>query len=199
MLIEDGPFVGLERNGYATIHADPPWRFEVRSDNGAHNSRKPKYDLLDLDQIMALPVSDLAEKNCALFLWTIDTHLPRAMKVLDAWGFQFKTVGFYWAKVNADGKAPIGTGFWTRANPEQCWLATRGAPKRLDAAVRRLIMAPRREHSRKPDETYEGIERLVKGPYLDLFARQQRPGWTTWGHEVEKFKTRYDPDVEALL
>jgi N6-adenosine-specific RNA methylase IME4 len=79
----------------------------------------------------------------------------------------------------------MGQGYWTRANPEDCWLATRGGPKRLHADVRQLIVAPIAEHSRKPDETYERIERLVEGPYLELYARRPRKGWVSWGNELE--------------
>jgi N6-adenosine-specific RNA methylase IME4 len=78
----------------------------------------------------------------------------------------------------------MGQGYWTRANPEDCWLATRGHPKRLHADVRQFITAPVAEHSRKPDEIYERIERLVDGPYLELYARRDRPGWMTWGNEL---------------
>ena len=81
----------------------------------------------------------------------------------------------------------IGTGYWTRSNSEVCLLATRGKPKRTDAGVRQAIIEPRRQHSRKPDCVYERIERLVAGPYLELFARNTRPGWTSWGNETEKF------------
>jgi N6-adenosine-specific RNA methylase IME4 len=82
---------------------------------------------------------------------------------------------------------PMGTGYWTRANPELCLLFTRGKPKRLSAAVRKLMIAPRREHSRKPDQQYQDIEQLVGGPYLELFARTEREGWTSWGNQTGKF------------
>jgi N6-adenosine-specific RNA methylase IME4 len=95
-------------------------------------------------------------------------------EVIDAWGFEYKTVGFYWAK---EPLTWFGTGYWTRANPEQCLLATKGSPHRKNADVRKLIISPRRQHSRKPDEIYDYIERLCEGPYLELFARQTHPGW----------------------
>jgi N6-adenosine-specific RNA methylase IME4 len=85
-----------------------------------------------------------------------------------------------------DADVQIGCGYWTRSNTEPCLLATRGAPKRLNADVRMAIIAPRREHSRKPDEVHDRIERLVAGPYLELFARRPRPGWTVWGNEVPR-------------
>jgi N6-adenosine-specific RNA methylase IME4 len=132
---------------------------------------------------MTIPAAD----DCVLFMWAIDPMLPQAFDLIKAWGFQYKTVGFTWAKINVSGKDPIGGGYWTRANPEMCLLATRGQPKRLNADVRQLLMAPRREHSRKPDEIYGRIEALVDGPYLEMFARQTRAGWDAWGNEVGKF------------
>jgi N6-adenosine-specific RNA methylase IME4 len=81
----------------------------------------------------------------------------------------------------------VGMGYWTRANSEPCLLATRGKPKRINADVRQGIIEPRREHSRKPDCVPARIERLVEGPYLELFARTQRPGWTVWGNQTDKF------------
>jgi N6-adenosine-specific RNA methylase IME4 len=102
--------------------------------------------------------------------------------VIRAWGFACKTVGFYWAKQNGGGEGFFaGIGFWTRANPEQYLLATRGRPKHRAADVAKLVVAPRREHSRKPNEIHEYVERLVEGPYLELFARASRPGWDAWG------------------
>lgn len=135
-----------------------------------------------------MPVADLAAKDCALFMWAVDCMLPEAIQIGTAWGFKFKTVAFTWAKskMNGDG-FHIGLGYWTRGNPEQCLLFTRGTPKRKSASIRQLIVSPRREHSRKPDEIAGQIEALVDGPYLEMFARTQRPGWDVWGNEVDKF------------
>jgi N6-adenosine-specific RNA methylase IME4 len=121
--------------------------------------------------------------------------IPQALELVTAWGFTYKTIAFYWAKLNrshAEGKFTqrdffTGMGYWTRANPEQCILATRGRPVRRSMSVRKLIISPRREHSRKPDEAYERIEQLVPGPYLDLFGRASRPNWTTWGDQPSLF------------
>jgi N6-adenosine-specific RNA methylase IME4 len=133
---------------------------------------------MSLDVIKVLPVLSFAAEHCVLFLWAIDTHLPEALGVIRAWGFRFATVGFTWAKTNPkSGGFFAGCGWWTRANTEMCLLATRGSPKRLDRSVRRLVVAPRREHSRKPDEVYTSIQRLVTGPYLECFARTRREGW----------------------
>ena len=170
---------------YGAILADPPWHWKARSQKGEGRSAKNHYDVMRLSDLMWLPIP--AADDCVLFMWAIDPMLPQAFKLINGWGFTYKTVAFTWAKINVSGKDPIGGGYWTRANPEMCLLATRGKPKRIDKGVRQLVMAPRREHSRKPDEVYDGIERLVAGPYLEMFARQTRPGWDAWGNEVGKF------------
>jgi N6-adenosine-specific RNA methylase IME4 len=207
-LIKTGPFKGLKKKHYKVILADPPWAFTTRSDKGKERSADMHYATMSLQRIMALPVQLLAAKDCVVFLWITDPMLFVGMNLLEAWGFKFKTVGFYWMKVNKDGKTPFtGMGFWTRANPEQVLtnldpekalaekegtqllLGTTGHPKRQAANVPKLIVAPRREHSRKPDEIYERIEALVDGPYLELFSRTKRNGWDAWGNEVGKFET----------
>ena len=170
---------------YGVILADPPWTFATYSRKGKGRSAEAHYDCMSLADIKSLPVGDWAAPDCALFLWITDPSLPQALEVIEAWGFVYKTVAFTWAKTTKDGAGfPIGCGYWTRANPEQCLLATRGRPQRLSRSVPQLIVAPRREHSRKPDEVYERIEALVPGPYLELFARAPREGWHSWGDEV---------------
>ncbi len=156
---------------------------------------------MSLEEIKSLPVADLAARDCVLFLWAVDPMMPQALEVGAAWGFQFKTVGFYWAKMRREGSTrhllhdaphhkmfPMGTGYWTRANPETCLLFTRGRPKRVSTGVRKLIVAPRREHSRKPDEAAERIQQLVGGPYVELFARAPRSGWSVWGNQTDRFE-----------
>jgi N6-adenosine-specific RNA methylase IME4 len=170
---------------YGAILADPPWHWKARSPKGEGRSAKNHYSVMSADDLKAMTIP--AADDCVLFMWAIDPMLPQAFDLIKAWGFQYKTVGFTWAKINVSGKDPIGGGYWTRANPEMCLLATRGQPKRLNADVRQLLMAPRREHSRKPDEIYGRIEALVDGPYLEMFARQTRAGWDAWGNEVGKF------------
>ena len=180
---------------FQVIYADPPWTFKTYSDKGRGRCADAHYDVLSFKELMELPVGDKADDNSALFLWAIDPLLPQALKLMDAWGFRFKTVAFYWAKLNKNAVCRefgersffTGLGYWTRANPEMCLLATRGSPKRISRSVRRLIIAPRREHSRKPDEVYERIESLLEGPYLEMFARTTRRGWTAWGTQVGLF------------
>lgn len=217
------PLSDLPQNHYQAVLADPPWKFVTRSAKGLGKSPDKHYKTMTLDEIKALPVRDVCARNAALFMWVIDTHAEMAFDVIKAWGFKYKTVGLYWAKTTKDGTGfPMGTGFWTRANPEHAYeavtecdycggtgffygdpdlgpcgcdeqeaernlLATRGSPKRQDAGVPRLMVSPRREHSRKPDETHDRIERLVPGPYLEMFSRTDRPGWDVWGDEAGSF------------
>jgi N6-adenosine-specific RNA methylase IME4 len=186
---------------YRVIYADPPWTFSTYSRKGKGRSPEAHYDCMPLEEIKALPVADWAAEDCVLLLWATDPLLEKAFEVIRAWGFTYKTVGFYWAKLNRSAPPLIfdrasfftGLGFWTRANPEPCLLATRGKPKRRSAEVRKLVVAPRREHSRKPDEIYGRIEALCEGPYLEMFARGSRPGWSAWGAETGLFDAGSGP------
>lgn len=174
---------------YAAIYSDCPWTFSTYSDKGLGRSAQAHYSCMKLPDICALPVLDFAEDNCALFLWVTDPLLPQGLEVMKAWGFTYRTVAFTWAKLNksfakrfdqnnmARSDFFMGTGYYTRANPEMCLLGTRGSITRLARNIRQLVIEPRREHSRKPDQIYERIEALVPGPYAELFARASRPGW----------------------
>jgi N6-adenosine-specific RNA methylase IME4 len=152
---------------------------------------------MTVEDIRALPVDQLAADNCVLFLWITWPNLMDALSVIEAWGFTYKTCAFCWTKAHSgqlemfEQAMPdqIGLGYWTRSNSEPCVLATRGKPKRLNADVRQAIIEPRREHSRKPRGVHTRIERLVAGPYLELFARSRHDGWDVWGDDVDKFKS----------
>lgn len=186
-------FAGLQRGHYSAILIDPPWSFQAWSKKGDGRSAQQHYDVMDVKQMVRMPVSDLAAKDCVVFCWATWPHLKSALWLISAWGFTYKTCAFDWMKADpycpfADDTTPdMGMGYWTRSNTEPCLLATRGKPKRLDAGVRQGIIAPRREHSRKPDEIHGRIERLVAGPYLELFARAPRDGWTVWGNQTDRF------------
>jgi N6-adenosine-specific RNA methylase IME4 len=179
---------------YAVIYADPPWSFKVYSGKGKSRSAERHYDTASLDDIKALPVGNLAGSDCALFLWAVMPQLPEALEVIHAWGFEYKTVAFVWVKTNEHDKYVAldgaglhwGMGYWTRANTEVCLLATKGAPKRLDEGVHQVVISPVAEHSRKPDEVQVRIERLLAGPYLELFARRTTEHWTVWGNQIER-------------
>src|SRR6185312_13262584 len=146
----------LPRNHFGAIYADPPWPFATWSHKGQGRSGEAHYNTLSHLDIEMLHISRFAAPDCVLFMWVVQTQLPHAMSVIRAWDFELKSVAFIWAKgaglplFPEDQKAQMGMGMWTRAESEQCWLATRGKPKRLNADVRQAILEPRREHSRKP-------------------------------------------------
>ena len=163
---------------YGALLVDPPWKFEAYSHKGiTTRSAESKYRTAPLDALKMLPVGDIAAKDSCLFLWAVDSHLDQAIQLMHAWGFTFKTVGFVWVKTAKSGAPRMSMGLWTRKMSEICLLGTRGKPRRKSGGVRQIIMAPRREHSRKPDEVYSRIEALVAGPYCEFFARQRFPGW----------------------
>lgn len=173
---------------YGVIYADPPWAFRTYSPKGMGRSAENHYSTMSIDDIKALPVAQQAATDCVLLMWVTDPFLEIGFDVLKAWGFKYKTVGFYWAKrTKTNNGWHIGTGYHTRANPEQCLLATRGSPKRLVKDVEKLVVEPVREHSRKPDSIRTQIQRLYPGPYLEMFARSSTSGWDAWGNETERF------------
>ena len=142
---------------------------------------------MSLPEIKALPVASIAEDDSVLLMWAIDPMLPQALEVIESWGFVYKTVGFYWVKTNIVSNGYFtGLGYYTRANAEQCLLATRGKGlKRISKSVRRLVVAPRRRHSEKPEIVRERIESLFgKIPRVELFARLRAPGWDVFGDEA---------------
>lgn len=180
---------------YGVILADPPWRFETWSHRGQGKGASQHYDTMTTAEIAAMPVVDLAAADCALFMWGCWPHLPDALAVIEGWGFEYKSCGFVWVKQNRRAVSLwpdfedlfLGLGYGTRGNTEFCLRAARGNPKAISRAEPQLILSPRREHSRKPDEQYERIERLYAGPYLELFARTRRPGWDAWGNQTTRF------------
>jgi N6-adenosine-specific RNA methylase IME4 len=174
---------------YGAILADPPWSFKAYSGpRVAQRSAHQHYSVVDAAGLAALGPTDAAD-NCALFMWVVDSHLDQGIDLIRAWGFEFKTIAFVWVKTCKDGVTPrMGMGLWTRKQSEVCLMGTRGKVRRNGKGVRQVIMAPRREHSRKPDEIYDRIELLVDGPYLEMFARQTHPGWDSMGNEVGKFE-----------
>lgn len=194
-------FEQIPRLRYGLIMADNPWSFDNWSSAGEKKSPKAKYKCMTTEEIMSLPVSHLAAKDCALWLWATNPMLDQAFSVLTAWGFTFKTAG-HWAKMTAKsferqgpkqnvihGKQSFGPGYLFRCAGEPYLLGTIGKPKQKSKSVRSVIIAPAREHSRKPDEAYEEAERLFGDvPKLDLFSREERPGWDCFGDEIGKFE-----------
>ena len=176
----------LPAGPFGCILADPPWAFGTYSGEktipcrGAHQH----YTTLDAQDLQRLPVGDIAAPSATLFMWVVDSHFPDALALAGAWGFSFKTCAFIWLKSREHYDPVPGMGYWTRKQTEQCWLFTRGKPKRLSKGVNQVIYCPRGAHSAKPEIQYERIEALVGGPRLEMFARSTRPGWTSWGDQV---------------
>ncbi len=186
----------LPKHHFGAILADPPWGFKTWSGpekKVASRGSVAPYQTMEMDEIAALPVASVAAEHCALFLWCVWPTINEAFKIIEAWGFKYKTCAFLWTKANQyrlwalEEDIHMGLGYWTRANTECCLLATKGKPKRLSPSVRQAIIEPFREHSRKPDCVHERIQSLVAGPYLEMFARQRREGWAAWGNETDKF------------
>lgn len=169
---------------YNIIYADPPWHYRC---NRQLSTAEKHYPTMSLNQILELPVSRLADKDCVLFLWITFPQLDALTAVLNAWGFTYKTVAFVWIKQNKKSdRLFTGLGFWTRSNAEICILAIRGHPKRISNNVHQVIFSHIEEHSKKPEEAKKRIVQLMGDlNRIELFARQATPGWDIWGNEVE--------------
>jgi N6-adenosine-specific RNA methylase IME4 len=181
-------FNNLQRGHYGAILVDPPVPFTTWSSKGEGRSPQHHYPCMSFDELAALPVASLARADCFLLLWIPLRSIAWVEPLMDAWRFDYSGSAFAWVKQNRSGVGWfMGGGYSTRKNIEVCWLGRRGKPKRKSAAVRELIVAPVREHSRKPDEVLSRIEALCDGPYVELFARQSRAGWDSWGDQATKF------------
>jgi N6-adenosine-specific RNA methylase IME4 len=182
--------VGKRR--FATILADPPWQFQNRTGKVApEHKRLNRYGTMSLKDICDLPVVDVCESTAHLYLWVPNALLPEGLEVMSAWGFQYKA-NLIWHKVRKDGGPDgRGVGFYFRNTTEIILFGVRGKNARTLAPGRRqvnIIKTMKREHSRKPDEQYELIESCSPGPFLELFARGPRKGWSTWGNQADEYK-----------
>jgi N6-adenosine-specific RNA methylase IME4 len=175
---------------FSTVLVDPPWRFANRTGKMAPEHRRlSRYGTMTMDEIGALPISELTAPTSHLYLWVPNALLPEGLKVLQAWGFTYKT-NLVWHKVRKDGGSDgRGVGFYFRNVTELILFGVRGKNARTLRAGRRQVnylASRKREHSRKPDEQYEIIEACSPGPYLELFARGRRDGWTCWGDQANE-------------
>ena len=187
--------INFPNKKYNVIYADPPWSYyndmTVLPDcTTVKGVRRPPYPVMSSKSIAELPVHSITEDNCILFIWTTDYHLAKAIQVIEKWGFEYKTVGFVWAKKNKNGSQVCFTGAYTlKSGCELCLLATKGksaAKMVVDKKVRSFIESPRLEHSKKPDEVRNRIVELVGDiPRIELFAREKIEGWDAWGTEVD--------------
>lgn len=173
----------MPKKKYKVIYADPPWTYQ---DSGCSGSVKDFTCLPDND-LFRLPVDRIASKNCCLFLWATYPHLAKALKVIDLWGFTYKSIAFQWIKTNRkSGGYFYGLGRWTRGNTEPCLLATRGKPKRISPSVFQIVESPMIRHSQKPPIVREKIVELVGDiSRIELFARSECEGWDATGLELD--------------
>lgn len=184
----DAPITPLPTvdGGFQTVLADPPWRFQNRTGKVAPEHRRlDRYSTMTLDDICALPVADVTAPNAHLYLWVPNALLPDGLRVMREWGFQYKS-NLVWAKRRKDGGPDgRGVGFYFRNVTELILFGVRGSMRTLPPARSQvnMIETRKREHSRKPDEQYDLIEECSPGPYLEMFARYPRDGWTVWGDE----------------
>jgi N6-adenosine-specific RNA methylase IME4 len=185
--------LNLAGGPFGTVLADPPWRFSNRTGKVAPEHRRlNRYDTLDTDEIAALDVAAVMDERSHCYLWVPNALLADGLRVLDAWGFTYKS-NVVWHKVRKDGGSDgRGVGFYFRNVTELVLFGVRGRLRTLPPGRRQvnLLATRKREHSRKPDELYDIVEACSPGPYLELFARHGRPGWMSWGDEA-------DPCVET--
>lgn len=175
---------------FSTILADPPWQFQNRTGKMApEHKRLNRYPTMGLDDICALPVADLAADTAHLYMWVPNALLPEGLRVMEAWGFNYKS-NLIWHKIRKDGGSDgRGVGFYFRNVTEVILFGVRGKNARTLAPGRRqvnMIETRKREHSRKPDEQYKLIEACSPGPYLEMFARGERPKWAVWGNQADE-------------
>lgn len=199
MIFTPETFNQIPRRTYQCILADVPWHHKSYSDKGQDRSPSSHYKTMSLQDICDMPVSEIAADDCWLFFWVTQPHLEQAFRVIKAWGFSYSSLFQTWIKLNPRAASAIfltvqdfhmGQGYTTRKNLEICILARRGKPKRLRRDIRDFVIAARRQHSRKPDAVVRDIERFCAGPRLELFARESREGWDSYGDEVDKPFTR---------
>ena len=176
--------MNLPNKNYKIIYADPPWSYKDKALAG-NRGACCKYPVMSIDEIKNLPVKDIADDDCILFMWVTFPKLNECFEVIKEWGFEYKTNAFTWVKKYKNGDNFMGMGRWTRANAEICLLATKGKPKRVNAGVRQIIESVPEKHSKKPDIVRDKIVELCGDlPRLEMFARNKSVKWETWGNEV---------------
>lgn len=175
---------------YRVLLADPPWKFENWSKAGEWKNANRHYPCMALAELKHLRVSMgmdfICAEDCALVMWATFPMLPEAIELMREWGFTYKSGGA-WGKMAANGNLAFGAGYLYRSASELWLLGTRGSPEVKSHSIRNLIIAERREHSRKPDQMHTDIEKMFDGPYHEMFARQRRPGWDAFGNDLDKF------------
>lgn len=172
---------------YDVIVIDPPWRFRTWGEHNQAKSASRHYSLMQTTDIAAMPVGQLAQQDCLLLLWATGAMLPQAIDVMRAWGFTYKSE-MVWRKVTANAKVRMGTGYWARSMHEPVLIGSIGKPPKF-SAFPSCFDGIAREHSRKPEEFYRLVAKHTAGlRRADVFSRQRRPGWDSFGNEADKFE-----------
>ena len=201
--------INFPNKKYNIIYADPPWTFKTYSDKGKQKSADNHYQCQSMDWIKNLPVKNIIDKNCILFLWVTFPILQESFDVITNWGFKYSTCGFVWIKTNKNFNVNqtsffptdsfdsfMGLGYWTRSNAEICLIAKKGSIKKQSNSIHQIIYEPIREHSRKPDIIRDKIVALCGDlPRIELFARNENKGWDSWGNETEKFTKKITEEI----
>ncbi len=201
------PLLPFPDKRYTVIYADPAWEYDDTQDAGNRGAVHKYKSVMTVDDICEMPVPAISADDCILFMWVTMPKLREALRVLNAWEFEFKTTAFTWLKFTEKKKLFWGMGRWTRSNPELCWLATKGHPQRVSKGVHSVIDnrltntiaedATIARHSEKPNEARERIVELCGDvPRIELFARKRYRGWDTWGNEVN---TYYEEEAQVPL
>jgi len=173
---------------YNIILADPAWSYRDKRDKHPRlcGGASVHYNTMTVDDIKNLPVNKIADKNCMLFLWVTFPNLREGLEVMKVWGFDYRTLGFSWIKLNKkNGKPFFGIGYYTKSNCEVCLIGVKGKPIVASNFVSSVVMSPREKHSKKPDVVRDKIVQLCGDiPRIELFARERAEGWDSWGLEI---------------
>lgn len=171
---------------YNIIYADPPWKYGGgKNKNTFQGLASVHYSTMKTGEICTLPIDKIAAENSVLFLWVTPPQLIDGIRVMNEWGFKYKTVGFTWVKYYKSGRPFFGLGYWTRSNAEFCLIGVKGKIKRIDNTVSQIVQTEIMRHSKKPDDVRDRIVKLMGDlPRIELFARQYADGWDCWGNEV---------------
>jgi N6-adenosine-specific RNA methylase IME4 len=178
---------------YKIIYADPPWEYSDKRDHARIcGGASSHFETMSIIEIKNLPVKEISDINCMLFLWATFPNLQEALDVISSWGFKYKTLGFSWIKTNKEnGKPFFGIGYYTKSNCEVCLIGVKGTPIKIDDGVSSVIISPKEEHSKKPKEIRSRIVKLCGDiQRIELFSRDKIEGWDCWGNEVPTSEQR---------
>lgn len=186
--------MALPNKKYSIIYADPPWKYNARNNKNTKfgGGAGGHYPLMTTKEICDMKIQDITAPNCALLLWATFPRLKDALQVMEAWGFEYKTIGINWIKTNKNnGKIFFGIGYYFKSNSEVCLLGIKGKMKPITNSESSILISRRENHSKKPDVVRDKIVGLFGDiPRVELFARDSMPGWDVWGSDINKLETK---------